>query len=50
MFTNTFNSPNYTSSQLQAEAQGVGGRVGRMWGQRQGTLLMLPLSIGCIIF
>lgn len=21
-----------------------------MWSQRQGTLLMLPLSIGCIIF
>lgn len=29
---------------------GGGGSKERMWSQRQGTLLMLSLSIGCIIF
>lgn len=51
MFINILNSPNYISSKLKAETEGVGvGRAGRMWSWRQGTLLMLPLSIGCIIF
>lgn len=54
MFMNILNSPNYTSSELQAETEGGGvggaGKAGRMRSQRQGTLLMLPLSTGCIIF
>lgn len=58
MFMNILNYPNCTSSKLWQKqkvlcrGQAGGWRVvaGRMWSQTQGTLLMLPLSIGCIIF
>lgn len=58
MFMNILNYPNYSSSKLwqkqkvlcRGKAGGWRVVAGRMWSQTQGTLLMLPLSIGCIIF